>query len=97
MPDLRLEKVTPDNVDAACRLAVRSDQERFVAPVVKSLAEAYVQPEVAWPRLVFAGEELVGFVMAFFVASRASRCPGRRGREDRSGSTSSSDSAAPVR
>ncbi|MFI1481020.1 GNAT family N-acetyltransferase [Streptomyces sp. NPDC020747] len=66
MPDLRLEKVTPDNVDAACRLAVRSDQERFVAPVVKSLAEAYVQPEVAWPRLVFAGEELVGFVMAFF-------------------------------
>ncbi|MFG3495915.1 GNAT family N-acetyltransferase [Streptomyces sp. NPDC047928] len=63
---LRLEKVTPDNVLAACRLTVRPEQERFVAPVARSLAEAYAQPDVAWPRLVFDGERLVGFVMAFF-------------------------------
>ncbi|MEU9014588.1 GNAT family N-acetyltransferase [Streptomyces sp. NPDC048479] len=63
---LRLEKVTPDNVLAACRLAVRPDQEHFVAPVARSLAEAYVQPDIAWPRLIFDGEQLVGFVMAFF-------------------------------
>jgi diamine N-acetyltransferase len=64
--DPRLEKVTADNVDAALRLRVRPDQERFVAPVVKSLAEAYAHGETAWPRLIFDGEELVGFVMAFF-------------------------------
>lgn len=63
---LRLDKVTPDNVEAAIALKVRPDQERFVSPVVKSLAEAYAQPGTAWPRLVYDGDELVGFVMAFF-------------------------------
>jgi diamine N-acetyltransferase len=65
MGDLRLERVTPDNVDAAIALKVRPDQERFVSPVVKSLAEAYVHPDKAWPRLIYDGEEAVGFVMAF--------------------------------
>ncbi|MGE7435488.1 GNAT family N-acetyltransferase [Kitasatospora sp. NPDC001175] len=63
---LRLKKITPDDVEAACSLRVRPDQEGLVAPVVRSLAEAYAQPETAWPRLVFDGERLVGFVMAFF-------------------------------
>lgn len=62
---LRLEKVTPDNVLDACRLKVAPEQERFVAPVARSLAEAYVQPETAWPRLIVDGDRLVGFVMAF--------------------------------
>lgn len=38
----------------------------FVAPVAQSLAEAYVHPDIAWPRLVCDGERVVGFVMAFF-------------------------------
>ncbi|MTE18795.1 GNAT family N-acetyltransferase [Streptomyces sp. TRM43335] len=63
---LRLEKVTPDNVLDACRLAVRPGQERFVDPVAQSLAEAYVHPEIAWPRLICDGDRIVGFVMAFF-------------------------------
>ncbi|MFF5895734.1 GNAT family N-acetyltransferase [Streptomyces argenteolus] len=62
---LRLEKVTPDNVLEACRLKVAPEQERFVAPVARSLAEAYADPETAWPRLVFDGDRMVGFVMAF--------------------------------
>ncbi|WP_436762846.1 GNAT family N-acetyltransferase [Streptosporangium sp. V21-05] len=66
LPSPRLEKVTPDNVEAACRLQVRPGQEGLVAPVAWSLAEAYAQPEIAWPRLVYDGERLVGFVMAFF-------------------------------
>lgn len=61
----RLEKVTADNVIAACELAVRPDQDRFVAPVARSLAEAYAQPDLAWPRLIYDGDRLVGFVMAF--------------------------------
>jgi diamine N-acetyltransferase len=64
---LRLEKITPDNVLDACRLKVRPEQEGLVAPVAQSLAEAYAQPEIAWPRLIVDGEEPVGFVMGFFM------------------------------
>ncbi len=77
---LRLEKVTADNVLAACRLAVRPDQERFVAPVARSLAEAYAQPDIAWPRLVCDGDRLVGFVMAFFDVRLHPEDPGDRPR-----------------
>ena len=63
---LRLEKVTSDNVLDACRLKVAPEQERFVAPVARSLAEAYADPDKAWPRLVYDGDRLVAFVMAFF-------------------------------
>ncbi len=62
----RIELVTPDNVGDACRLSVAPAQERFVAPVAHSLAEAYVQPAVAWPRLVYDDERLVAFVMGSF-------------------------------
>ncbi|WP_318208515.1 MULTISPECIES: GNAT family N-acetyltransferase [unclassified Streptomyces] len=62
---LRLEKVTPATVDAALALRVHPHQERNVAPVARSLAEAYAFGEAAWPRLIFDGDELVGFLMAF--------------------------------
>ncbi|MGQ4489347.1 GNAT family N-acetyltransferase [Streptomyces sp. 372A] len=62
---LRLAEVTADHVDDAIGLRVRPDQEHLVAPVVKSLAEAYAHGERAWPRLVFDGDRLVGFLMAF--------------------------------
>ncbi|YCK32722.1 GNAT family N-acetyltransferase [Actinomadura sp. ATCC 39365] len=62
---LRLAPITPANVEMALAVNVRPDQERFVAPVAKSLAEAYVQPQVAWPRLVLDGDRPVGFLMAF--------------------------------
>ena len=63
---LRLARITPDNFDAAIGLKVRGDQEHLVAPVVKSLAEAYVHPDVSWPRLLLDGDRAVGFLMAFF-------------------------------
>lgn len=63
---LRLGKITPENVDAAIALKVRPDQEHLVAPVVKSLAEAYAYGETAWPRLILDGDRVVGFLMAFF-------------------------------
>ncbi|MFD5211908.1 hypothetical protein ACFWNF_33845, partial [Streptomyces anulatus] len=62
----RLEPVTPDTVLAACRLEVAPEQRVFVSPVAQSLAEAYVHPDIAWPRLICDGERVVGFVMAFF-------------------------------
>ena len=66
MTNLRLAEVTAANVGAACRLAVAPHQQDYVAPVAQSLAEAYAQPSVAWPRLVYAGDELVGFIMGAF-------------------------------
>ncbi|KAB1915825.1 GNAT family N-acetyltransferase [Micromonospora sp. AMSO31t] len=65
MPSPRLEQITPDNVLAACAIAVRPDQEGLVAPVARSLAEAYAQPAVAWPRLIVDDDRPVGFLMAF--------------------------------
>ena len=64
---LRLEEITPQNFEAATAIRVRPDQEFAVAPVMKSLAEAYVHPPgVAWPRLILDGDRPVGFLMAFF-------------------------------
>ena len=56
-----LEPVTPRNYEAVLRVAVTPDQRRFVAPVVRSLADAYV-----WGGPALAareGEEVVGFVL----------------------------------
>ncbi|MBV2354716.1 GNAT family N-acetyltransferase [Streptomyces sp. J2-1] len=64
MPSLAV--LTPQNIDAALAVQVRPDQAHAVAPVVKSLAEAYVHPGVAWPRLIVDGDRAVGFLMAFF-------------------------------
>lgn len=61
----RLEEITPKNLNAALGIRVRPDQEFAVAPVVKSLAEAYVHPGSAWPRLIMDGDRAVGFLMAF--------------------------------
>lgn len=63
---LRLEPVTQENVRAACKLKMRDDQEDLVAPVAWSLAEAYTMPDIAWPRLIYDGGKLVGFIMAAF-------------------------------
>ena len=65
MGDLRLAELTPDNLPAAVKLTLKPGQEKFVAPVVESIAEAYVIP-TAWPRVVLDGDRVVGFVMANF-------------------------------
>jgi diamine N-acetyltransferase len=63
---LRVADITPENVGAACRLAIRPEQEEYVAPVAISLAEAYANPGTAWPKVVYAGDALAAFVMGGF-------------------------------
>lgn len=63
---LHLREIDPDNVTDACKLAIRPEQEPYVAPVAYSIAEAYANPDTAWPRLVYEGDQLVGFVMGGF-------------------------------
>jgi len=76
---MHLAEVTPDNFDAAIAVRVRDDQQDLVAPVVQSLAEAYLYPDNAWPRLIVDGADLVGFLMVFLDA------PWPGGGERRSG------------
>lgn len=64
--DVELRTITPENVEDACRITLRPGQDRYVAPVSYSLAQAYAEPEAAWPRLVYERDELVAFVMAGF-------------------------------
>ncbi|WP_285563728.1 GNAT family N-acetyltransferase [Streptomyces sp. RTGN2] len=75
-PSLRLVPVTSDNVEAACALTVRPDQNGLVKPVAWSLAQACTSPDTAWPRLIADGETLVGFVMAFLGVRFAPDRPG---------------------
>lgn len=60
-----MAELTQDNLGAAVALTMKPGQERFVAPVVQSIAEAYVTP-TAWPRAILDGDRVVGFVMANF-------------------------------
>ncbi|MBR7827874.1 GNAT family N-acetyltransferase [Actinospica sp. MGRD01-02] len=64
-----LVEITPENVTAACRIEVRPEQQAVVSPVAWSLAVAYANQAIAWPRLIVDGDEVVGFVMAGFDTS----------------------------
>lgn len=57
-----LREITSDTVRAVTKLAVRPDQQGFVAPNAVSLSQALFSDE-AWYRAVYADDELVGFVM----------------------------------
>ncbi len=69
-PDV-LEFIEPDpkRLRALHGLRLHKTQERFVSPMMVSLAQAGFpptyrdEPEVAWPRMIVADDELVGFVM----------------------------------
>jgi diamine N-acetyltransferase len=47
-------------------LKLQADQDDLVAPVAWSLADAYTMPDIAWPRLIYDSDQLVGFIMAAF-------------------------------
>jgi len=63
---VRLVELTADNVDAACLIEVKPEQQKFVGTVANSLAQAYVHSGTAWPRLILDDDRLVGFVMGNF-------------------------------
>ena len=63
MPDeVRLEKVTVRNWRAVARLRLAPEQKDLVASNLYSIAQSKFDPN-AHPRAVYAGKELVGFLM----------------------------------
>lgn len=63
---LKLVPLTADNVVAANALSLKPGQEAYVAPVSHSIAEAYVNQDTMWPRVVEDDGEVVAFIMATF-------------------------------
>jgi diamine N-acetyltransferase len=59
-----LREITADTLRPILELAVRPDQEEFVAPNAVSIAEAYFESK-AWFRAIYADETPVGFVMLY--------------------------------
>jgi diamine N-acetyltransferase len=63
-PTVELREITQDTLRAVLELAVAPEQEQYVAPNARSIAEAHFEPK-AWFRAVYAGAEPVGFVMLY--------------------------------
>jgi diamine N-acetyltransferase len=61
-PLVTLREITGETVGAVIKLAVSPSQAGFVAPNAVSLSQALFSDE-AWYRAIYAGDELVGFVM----------------------------------
>jgi diamine N-acetyltransferase len=60
---VRLDPITGDNVRSVFNLSVAPGQDQFVASHAWSLAQAYALHDIAWPRAIVAGSEVVGFLM----------------------------------
>ena len=62
-----LRDITGDNYFQVLELKISPEQEaaKFVAPVVRSLADAWFYREegITYPKTVYADEDLVGFIM----------------------------------
>ena len=58
-----LKEITSDNYEECLALQVLEDQKDFVAPNVKSLAEAWVFPTAARPFAIYNDDVMVGFLM----------------------------------
>lgn len=60
---VRLVPITEDNVRAVFDLKVGPDQTEFVSTNAWSLAQAYAEYSIAWPRAVVDDDVAVGFLM----------------------------------
>lgn len=61
--DIKLEKLSYENVFSCVRMKVKKEQENFVAKNAVSIAEAYVNPKFAHPFVITDKGLPVGFIM----------------------------------
>ena len=62
---LELKEITYDNLKAVIKLSetLSEQDKKHVATNVVSLAEAYLNYDIAWPRAIVVDDVVVGFVM----------------------------------
>jgi diamine N-acetyltransferase len=62
MKKVRLEAITRENFNEVVNLKVADTQSNFVAPNMRSIAQSKINPSLM-PMAVYAGDEMVGFVL----------------------------------
>jgi diamine N-acetyltransferase len=62
---IKLKELNKENLNKVIQLSDTLDekQKSVVAPNIYSVAEAYVNQDRAWPRVIYLGDEPIGFVM----------------------------------
>ena len=63
---IELRAITEDNFIDAFNLKLAPGQERFVSHPIRSLAQAYVYRDQCQPFGIYAGGEMVGYVMVIY-------------------------------
>ena len=63
---INLRKITEDNFLDAFRLKLAEGQEEYVSHPIRSLAQAYVYRDQCQPFGIYAGDEMVGYVMVIY-------------------------------
>ena len=66
MNQITLKRIDETNFIAAFQLKLKDGQERFVSHPVRSLAQAYVYYHQCAPFGIYAGEQMVGYVMVIY-------------------------------
>lgn len=66
MSNIALKPITESNFLDAFRLELGEGQEVFVSHPIRSLAQAYVYFHQCTPFGIYAGEEMVGYVMVIY-------------------------------
>ncbi|MEA4912238.1 MAG: GNAT family N-acetyltransferase [Oscillospiraceae bacterium] len=66
MKDIDLKKIDESNFIACFNLKLAAGQEKYVSHPVRSLAQAYVYYDQCTPFGIYAGETMVGYVMAIY-------------------------------
>ena len=66
MKMIRLVQIDKKNIHKVANLKVRRDQKNDVAPNLYSLAEAYVNQDVARPYAIMHNDIVVGFLMLWW-------------------------------
>ncbi len=61
--DISLVAINEDNYSAVLKLKVKESQNKYVANNTYSLAQAYVQRDLAHPMAIMANDVVVGFAM----------------------------------
>ena len=69
---IRFEKITEENFDTAVDITVTEEQDMAIAPVVYSLAQCYIMPDILEPYLILNDNTPVGFIL-FIVDSKESQ------------------------
>jgi diamine N-acetyltransferase len=66
MDALRLEELSADTAQQANTLELLPGQERFANPVTYEQADNTIDVTNTWSRVIRSGDEVVGFVRAYF-------------------------------